>query len=164
MNEVNAKYEGLNLPQLLDLMHGLVLPDPVSLVPQTDGWWVLAAWIAAVLALCVRAYLQHRRKNRYRREALASLAELEAAPKDDPARSATAVAILLKRTALAVWPRHEVASIYGGDWASFLVQSSRQDPKVAAFAEDLARAPYTPDVDVEPLFEPARCWIKAHRA
>ena len=39
----NERFEGLNLPQLMDLMHGLVYPDPVSWMPQTIGWQLLAA-------------------------------------------------------------------------------------------------------------------------
>ena len=44
-------YEGLNLPQLMDLMHGLVMPAPVSLLPVTAGWWILSAWLLAVLII-----------------------------------------------------------------------------------------------------------------
>ena len=45
------KYQGLNLPQLFELMHDIVPPEPVPWMPQTPGWWVLLAWIAAVSAL-----------------------------------------------------------------------------------------------------------------
>ena len=32
------EYEGLNLPQLLELMHDLVVPDSVSRMPEGPGW------------------------------------------------------------------------------------------------------------------------------
>lgn len=51
-------YEGLNLPQLLDLMHDIVVPDPVSWLPQTAGWLVMTGWLLVVVLLV--AYHVHR--------------------------------------------------------------------------------------------------------
>ncbi|MEM9303718.1 MAG: DUF4381 domain-containing protein [Pseudomonadota bacterium] len=156
MTETNP-YEGLNLPQLLDRMHGIVEPDPVSMLPATDGWWVLAGWLAAVgIILAVQA----RRRwvaNAYRREALAELDAL-AAP------TGHELGLLLRRTALAAFPREKVASLHGDAWAEFLCWSATNDTVVAAAAVDLAGAPYRQDVDPAALVAPARRWIEVHRA
>ena len=56
MNE--EKYQGLNLPDLLALMHDVVPPEPLSLLPQTRGWWVLLFWIVAVVVLAVIKWMQ----------------------------------------------------------------------------------------------------------
>jgi len=161
---VSEKYEGLNLPQLLDLMHGIVVPEPVPWTPQTDGWWVLLAWFVAVVLLCAIKYVDHRRRNRYRRQALAELGRIEALTDADPAGSAAAVAMLVKRTALAVWPRDRVAALYGAQWADFLAESARHDRRVAEGASLIARAAYDPNADAAELITPARRWIKVHRA
>ena len=152
-----SPYKGLNLPELLDRMHDIVVPEPISMLPATDGWLVLAGWLAAVaLIVSVRARLRWK-ANAYRREALAQLDAL-AAP------TGHALGLLIRRTAIAAFPRARVAHLYGEEWAAFLCQSANDDPVVAAGAQDLARAPYRPDVDASALVAPARRWIEVHRA
>jgi hypothetical protein len=150
----------LNLPQLLELMHDVVTPEPVPWLPQTVGWWVLAAWLLAVVLLVARHAHRTWQGNRYRREALAALSSIEAQPGKN---GAAQLAVLLKRTALAAYPRDKVAHLYGAEWAGFLSESTGHDPSVAAGAHELARAAYRKDADVAALLEPARRWIKAHR-
>ena len=52
---MSGRFEGLNLPQLLDLMHELAVPEPVPWLPQTPGWWVFCGWALAVTALLIAA-------------------------------------------------------------------------------------------------------------
>ena len=158
-----SQYDGLNLPQLLDRMHPLSLPDPVSWMPQTSGWWVLLAWLLGLAVLGAWRIVAHRHRNRYRREALAVLAEIESQGGHNP-RTAGQIAALLKRTALVAYPRHQVANLYGSDWARFLCQSANDDAQVVAAADTLAMAAYRPGVDGSALCKPAGRWIRAHRA
>jgi len=159
-----SRYDGLNLPELLDLMHGLVLPDPVPLMPITPGWLILAGWLLAVLILSARQLIYRRRLSRYRREALAVLRTIESDNDLNPVESAQRIAALLKRTALAAYPRREVASLSGKDWAKFLKESANNDRQIADAAEMLAAAAYRPDADGRKLSAPARRWIRLHRA
>ena len=160
MNE----YEGLNLPQLLELMHGLVTPEPVSRVPEGPGWWIVAAWLIAVLAILVRALVLYRRRNRYRREAVAMLDDVAARADDDPSRAAADIAVVLKHTALAAFPRKQVASLYGENWAQFLRETASNDPVVTEASMQLANAAYSGDADGRQLIAAARRWIRVHRA
>lgn len=161
---MSERFEGLNLPQLLDLMHELVVPEPVPWLPQTPGWWVLCGWALAVAVLVVVAIARRRRRNRYRREALASLDAIAARSQLDAADSARRVADVLKRAALAAYPRARVASLYGKDWARFLCESAGNDRQVTEAAESLAGAAYRPDADGRSLLRPARRWVRVHRA
>jgi len=154
------KYDGLNLPQLLDLMHGIVEPAAVSWLPQTDAWWVLLAWLLVVCLLGVGKWLKGRRKNLYRRASLRSLADIEM----DAPGAAAEVSAILKRTALAAFPRDEVASLTGADWAAFLSRTAAGDPRVADSAPAIARAAYQDDVSAAEIVEPAMRWVKVHRA
>ena len=156
MSEVNP-YEGLNLPDLLERLHELALPEPVSWLPQTDGWWVGLAWLAGVALLAARKWVAHRRANRYRREALANLDALSAAGAE-PAR----VAELVKRTALSAYPRAKVAGLYGEEWADFLIRTSGDDPKIKASAAKLAVAAYRPDIQLDEVLPCAERWIRCH--
>ena len=157
-------YEGLNLADLMALMHELAMPAPVSWLPETPGWWVVFGWLFAVLALVVRQVILRRRRNRYRRDALAELKAIEAESELSPQESAQHIAALLKRTALVGWPRSEIASLYGADWARFLTNSANGDKQVASAADDLAFAASRPDADGKTLAAPARRWIRRHRA
>ena len=161
---MSERFEGLNLPQLLDLMHELVVPEPVPWLPQTPGWWVLCGWALAVAALLITAIARRRRRNRYRREALASLDAVAAQSRLGAAESAQQVAEIVKRAALAAYPRARVAGLYGKDWARFLCESSGNDKQVEEAAESLAGAAYRPDADGRSLLQPARRWIRVHRA
>ena len=158
MSDANP-YEGLNLPDLLERLHDLAMPEPVSWLPQTDGWWVLLAWAAAVLLFLILKWRADRRRNRYRREALNRLRDLVNADE-----SAAQVAELVKRTALTVYPRSEVAGLYGEAWGAFLVRTSGADPIVASAAGRLAVASYTPNVTIAEIAPCAERWIRRHHA
>jgi predicted negative regulator of RcsB-dependent stress response len=159
-----SRYDGLNLPQLLDLMHGLVTPEPVPWSPTTPGWWIVLGWLLALLVLATWQIVKRRRRDRYRRDALAELKSIDADSSNDPATAAQRIAAVLKRTALVAYPRQDVAGLYGTEWAQFLVESSDNDPQVAAAADDLAAAAYRPGADPNVLSTPARRWIRRHRA
>jgi hypothetical protein len=109
----------------LDNLHDIVLPDPAAWTPHTIGWWILLVLIVllgAGLAITVR---RHRRANRYRRQALIELGRIETALADPGARSQALgeLPVLVKRTALAGYPRETVASLTGEPWLRFLDES-----------------------------------------
>jgi len=152
----------------------LPLPDAVSYAPQTVGWVVLAVLLAAVLAVAGWLVWRRRRRQLYRRVALAELAGIEAslaALRADAAQRASALAAiarLLKRTSLAVAPRDQVAALSGDAWLAFLQRTrGRFDAKSGAL---LALASYAPAQqvaaisaeDTAALIGHARDWIEHH--
>jgi hypothetical protein len=159
-----SQYDGLNLPDLLALMHGPVMPEPVAWLPATPGWWIVLGWLMAVIVLAALQLEGRRRRNRYRRDALAELKAIEARMHDDPVVSAQRIAAVLKRTALVAYPRRDVAGLHGAEWARFLTESADNDPQIAKAADDLAAAAYRPDANPQVLSSPARRWIRRHRA
>lgn len=103
-------------------LHDIAVPEPVSWVPQTWGWGVLAAAMAVMLVLlCLRWTLRYR-ANAYRREALLLLTAIEGRLRLPESRQegVRELGELLKRTALAAWSREEVASLSTADWVRFL--------------------------------------------
>lgn len=155
-------YEGLNLPQLLDLLHPPVEPEPVPWLPQTVGWQIVGAWALVVAVLLAVHAFRKWKRDRYRREALEELRDI-ARRRDEPGVPGE-IALLLKRTALAVYPRARVASLCGAEWAAFLVESSKGDSSVEKAAPKLAAAAYRDDIRGADLVKPAGRWIKVHRA
>jgi hypothetical protein len=158
-----SRYDGLNLPQLLDLMQPLVEPAQIPLWPQTAGWRVLLLWFLLLMVMgCVRIVV-NRHRNRYRLDALEELRTIAVSAEDNTTLAAAAIAGLLKRTALAVFPRSRVASLYGHAWAEFLIDTSDNDPLVRSKAHDLSTAAYRREGDGAALVAAARHWIERHR-
>ncbi|MBV6822946.1 DUF4381 domain-containing protein [Pseudomonas sp. PD9R] len=88
-----------NIPSIEQLKE-IALPAPVSYAPQTWGWWVLlAVLVGAIVLLGARRYWQWRR-DRYRREALVRLAQLQ--KRSDDLSALRELPELLKRTAISM--------------------------------------------------------------
>lgn len=154
MNGDGATPEVTNLVDLIDRLAEPGEPAPVSMAPATAGWTVLALMLAlAILWLLWRGVRQWR-ANAYRRAALAELASAG----DDPA----AVAAILRRTALAAWPRTRVASLRGGEWLRFL-DSTGGDGFTDGPGAVLARAPYRTAGPTPGLGALAARWVRRHR-
>lgn len=106
----------------LDRLHDVIVPPATPWWPPAPGWyWVLGVLVVAIVVGAVKLFLwwQH---NRYRREALAEWRRHEAKLNDPGQRAAALVALveLLKRTALTVFPREQVAALTGPAWHAFL--------------------------------------------
>lgn len=159
-----SQYEGRNLPQLFELLHDNAMPEAVSMFPATSAWLVLAGWVGGVLLLIAVRWWQQWQKNRYRRDAMELLDQIADDESADPAISAQRIAAVLKRTALAAYPREAVAPLYGEAWSAFLVDSCNHDQLVARHAAALGNAAYAPGADGRSLLRPARRWVEVHRA
>jgi hypothetical protein len=161
-------------PQQLQPLQELPLPAPVSYAPQTIGWVFVAALLLLLGAAALWAAWRRHRQQRYRRNALRELADLEAGlavARADPLQRATmlaAIARLLKRTSLEIAPREQVAGLTGDAWLSFLQRTrghfdARTGPllALASYAPADQIANISPD-DEAALIRHARDWIERH--
>lgn len=158
-----------NIPSI-DQLQEIALPAPVSYAPQTWGWWVLLGVVLmAVLLVGARRYWQWRR-DRYRREALVRLAQLQSSA--GQLGALRELPELLKRVALSMptaIPQGTVGALGGEDWQAFLVRHSAQ-PLPADFSQQLALLAYAPDATVqawpadqrEQLFNTCKHWVEHH--
>lgn len=141
----------------LDNLHDFYQPPPPAWTPQTIGWYAVFAIIALLVAWAIVHVVRSWLANRYRREALRELATLE------PAQFSA----LLKRTALAAWPREQVAALNGEPWLRFLDEAAPSPLFTSAPAsrvEDLALKPTTlSSEDERSTRETVARWIKRHR-
>ncbi|QDL90406.1 DUF4381 domain-containing protein [Paroceanicella profunda] len=152
---MNGEDAPTTLIDLLDMLAEPPAPPPVAMTPQTWGWGALLALVLLALAWLAWRTWRHRRANAYRRAALAELA----AAGDDPAR----IAGILRRTALAAWPRTRVASLTGPDWLAFL-DATGGTGFVDGPGAALARAPYRDgQAPVPGLGDLAAGWVRRHR-
>ncbi len=145
-------------PTSLDLLEDIVVPEPVSWWPLAPAWWVLIAIV--VLGSACWGWLAYRRgkSNAYRRAALRELDELGDGVAGVPA--------LMKRVALAMWPRSEIAGLSGERWIAFLRDTS-PDGFDEESAEALLEAGYRGgELDAgkrSSLTRSAKRWIATHR-
>lgn len=148
--------DSLNLVELIDELKPMAEPLPVSMIPQTVGWlFVLIALISA-FAWASHRLFQHRQNNAYRRYALNELRQLS----DDP----VAIAGLLRRTALSVYPRSDVASLQGDDWLIFLDRNYGGNGFKTGVGQILTFAPYEQGTKNTPeLTVLAKQWLIQHR-
>lgn len=122
------------------------LPEPPSWWPPAPGWWVLAALIV-LGALLVLLYLRRRRRCRgAARQAMYELQQLRRGWRQhaDGAASARALSRLLRRFAMAAFPRRDVAALTGERWLRFLDQQGGQGRFVDGPGRWLIEAPYRP--------------------
>ena len=97
------------------------LPEPVSWWPPAPGWWAL---VVLVVIACI-AWLVYRRQKRLRLmrdESLLSLAEIRSQFNQhaDAMRTINDISALLRRIAITLFPRRDVASLTGSEWLKFL--------------------------------------------
>jgi hypothetical protein len=157
-------------PTSLNLLHDVIAPPPVPWWPPAPGWyWLMGGLAFFLIVLAVRVFLRWQR-NRYRREALAEWKRNEAMLADSPAEALAGFAELLKRAALAAWPREQVASLTGTRWLEFLDQSGSTDGFTTGPGAIMENAAYdtrgASTVDesrAREIAEVVRHWLKNHR-
>ena len=158
-------------PYALDRLHDIVEPPAVSWWPPAAGFWLLLALILVWLVVAILLTRMLRRRNAYRREGLARLREIAPGLRSDEGRAEalTQISELLKRTALAGFPREDVAGLSGADWLAFLDRTGGTDFGSGP-ASVVAIAPYRKGAaeglsrdQQDAILASARRWIRRHR-
>ena len=141
-------------PATLDRLHDFYQPPAPSWAPQTIGWYVVFALLFLLAVWIAWRVFARWRHNRYRREALR---ELEQA-------ALSGIPALLKRTALAAWPRKDVASLSGEPWLHFLEQTGGAGARAGAALLDVdyRGTTLTPEQE-KAVRQEAAGWIRRHR-
>ena len=151
-------------------LHDIVVPQAISYAPATIGWYIVGALLLMVIAWLVAHVIRHRRASRYRRDALAELAMIERRVEGtDGGKALADLDVLLKRVALAAYPRVDVASLTGEAWLRFLDRSANTTQFSTGHGRALADLPYatagdrrTAGTDGRALAAAARAWIRNH--
>jgi hypothetical protein len=149
-------------PGDLSNLRNIALPAPISFWPPAPGWWILGVTLLAAALILLAKALAHYRRDAYRRQALR---ELEAI---GPARNAVAaqrISAVLKRAALAAFPRGEVARLSGAPWLAFLDRTGRTEAfsKGPAHMLPALALGAAPTADGETILQEAKRWIRRHR-
>lgn len=160
-----------NVLSIMDL-RDIVLPTPVALWPPAPFAWILLAVAGIGLAVLIRRGISRWRAGAYRREGLSNLRRIESKflTLGSDMAAVRELSVLLKRVALAAFPRKEVAALYGEDWSQFLDRTCKGCTFTAGSGHLLAvtmcagsdaSPPNTRETNQ--LVGQTRSWIKGHR-
>lgn len=152
----------------------IVVPEPVSFMPQTIGWLILFVLLVTLMSWWALRRYRRWQANYYRRSALAELEVIgeDMLQVDQRAAALSSLAALVKRTALHSFPREDVAALSRRDWLQFLMESSTGvtfEGKTGALLTELEYAP--PETietvcskeDAGELTRVLTDWIKHHQ-
>ena len=141
-------------PASLDNLREIILPPPVPWWPLAPGWWLLLAAIALAASAFAFRLFRRWRANAYRRAALRELAI---------AGDVTAIAEILKRTALVAYPRKDVAALSGAAWLAWLAQTGHRRAPADVTAALTTGVFATEEAEnIAPVATFAADWIRNH--
>jgi hypothetical protein len=143
-------------PADLSNLRDLALPPEVPLWPPAPGWWIVAAAGLAAVVILSAAALARYRANAYRREALRQLDAVDS----------EGISTVLKRTALAAWPREQVATLTGSAWLAFLDRTARTTAFTSGAGRHIEALAFGGAVDgpsADAARAAAKTWVRGHR-
>jgi hypothetical protein len=159
-------------PASLQNLNDIVLPEAVGWWPLAVGWYFLFGLLLIILTWFVYTSVRYRINNRYRRAALQQLQLLAEDIRHSDKRDTglRQIPVLLKRTALSVYPRAQHASLTGRDWHDFLNSKVSKPSFPEPTADLLDRIAYSvgdlSKVDAQAaddLLRASHHWLKHHR-
>ena len=153
-------------------LRDIVEPAAVTWWPPAPGMVLVAVLVLLWAIVAVFLWSRRWQNNAYRRSALHDLAAIEEQVRSPLTRTAgiRQLSVLLKRVALAAYPRAEVASLTGNKWIAFLDQHISGDLFIKGPGQVLTAAVTEPnpgadltDSDCDGMIQAVRRWITGHR-
>lgn len=139
-------------------------PQAIGWWPPAIGWWILAIAIPLLIFLLVWIYKRFTRKTAIK-TATKILAELKQDTKRDNLALVCELSVLVRRVAISVSARSQVAGLTGRQWLEFLDSSVKDAPFSKGIGQLLADAPYrkspVTEQELSQLFGLCEGWLKA---
>lgn len=144
-------------------------PEPVSWLPQTIAWQFIYLLIMLWLIKKLWQQIIRYRKNAYRREALAWLAQLPTFNSEDPAPQYSQLPALIKKTALHHFSRAQVNQVPFKEWDFWLDSQCTKSNFSGECPMLLMQISYHKTWKANPrqmqqLLAQMRLWVKYHGA
>ena len=160
-------------PTSLQNLNDIVLPEAVGWWPLAIGWYFLFGLLLVILTWFTYTSVRRWISNRYRRAALQQLQLLaeDIRSTDNRDTGLRQIPILLKRTALSVYPRSQLASLTGRNWHDFLnskVSKASFTPSTADLLDEISYSVGDlSKVDTQAaddLLKASHHWLKHHQS
>lgn len=138
------------------------LPEPIGWWPPAPGWWLVPLSLALSVVVVYSLYRRVTRKT-VRKSALKLLDELRKQPVQDQMLALSGLSAWLRRVAIGLDGRSQVASLHGEAWLAYLDRGLADAPFSQGAGRCFADAHYRPvpqDVDIDALFVLCERWLK----
>ena len=164
LGKVTKSIKGMLMASdILAQLKDIHLPKPIGYLPLAFGWWLLIGLLT--LSVLVGGFWawRHYKRRRAVKKALKLLEQFRQIyeKEGDVVVIASHLSALLKRVAIAYYPRNFVAGLKGQDWIDFLDRHSRR-ANFNQHRELILEIPYQyqSSEPLEPLFKLCEQWIK----
>lgn len=141
-------------------------PEPVLFSFETPGWYILTAFLIAIILFVFIKWFKNYKKNAYRREALKNLGIIKNRYSEQQDNLClNDVMILLKLVAIKTFGRQLVANLHGNDWLQFLESKGQQTPFMnhkSAILNEIYGVGSLDNTETKQIIELSRNWIKTH--
>lgn len=153
-------------PDPLSDLRDIHLPDPVSVWPPAPGWWIALIFVIGLIVFSVWAFRRFRTPIAFKtaRHELKGLRESYAANQQDDTLT-LGLSRLLRRYAMAVYGREQVAGLTGQKWLAFLNEKGMTRQFTDGAGRVLVSAPYgsKESVQVQELITTVEQWLQGNR-
>ena len=143
------------------------LPPDIGWWPPALGWWLLLLLVFLSGVFLLRWWLKRPKQQGARTVsaplfALQELDRIEAQYQNDPMGLIRELSVLLRRIAISLYGRHQVAGLTGSSWLQFLDKQSGSAVFSERFQQALTELPYQPQgsTDVGALVLEVRQWLR----
>lgn len=119
------------------------LPEPISLWPPALGWWVVLGMVVLGTIAFLWAMV-YRRRTQARRLAMAELVAVKRQydTNRDDRWLVQRLSEIIRRYAMAIFPRAEVAGLAGSSWLGFLDRTGGTNQFTEGVGHLLSSGPY----------------------
>ena len=151
-------------PQQLDL-RDIHLPEVIDWWPPAIGWWILAILIPLCCWFFVWLYKRITRKTAVK-TAKKLLRNIKQDNTLDDKQKLIALSALLRRVAISISPRDEIASLNGHAWLQYLDKTIKGTPFTSGAGSILANGHYqqsTSDYDINALIKVCDNWLSSQK-
>jgi Domain of unknown function (DUF4381) len=153
-------------PDPLSDLRDIHLPDPVSVWPPAPGWWIALILVIGLMAFSVWVFRRFRTPTAFKtaRHEFQGLRESFAASQQD-LTLVLGLSRLLRRYAMAVYGREQVAGLTGHKWLAFLNEKGMTNQFTEGAGRVLVSAPYGSQESVQgkELLATVEQWLQGNR-
>lgn len=138
------------------------LPETIGWWPPAPGWWVLPI-VLALLVVGLR-YVYKRLTQKTALKSAKNLLKSMRLNQTNNLQTLSELSVLLRRTAISIANRNDVASLHGQAWLDYLDGEMPDRPFSQGVGRCLADAHYRPtlgeEIDLPALFDLCERWLK----